>query len=823
MTSRYQFGLSSSRGWLVALGIAAIAILIRMALQPLLGDNLQFVVAFPAVAIAAALVGTGAGFLVALACMVVVVVPVLPPNLPPENAPLQAGTFILAAIVVSLAVGAKRESRFVDELELGAAELRPDPSLLRWLRAVFLGSIWISIAAFVVAGWWGFDLAESEAKESAARASEIVLRHATRTFQLAGEVAHRADRASLDIETHDSAVEPSLHQRLADLAGIPSIVNLDVWDANGRAIARSDVFPTGSEISIADRDYFIEQRSHPDRTDISGVVRGRQTGIALINVTVARVSSSGKFLGVVTASLSPKFFQDYYQSLAHDDARLASFSLVKADGEVLAEWPSGVTFGQRVPAEDQVFQEIQSGKNAGELVVSADGFGDSRILSYRRVGSFPLYVTAGFGQKAMLAGWRRFLLVLAAIVFPIAFCLAYVSRIAVQRVRQEHLLSLELQQQVLGRARAEKTAIEGQKLQALAQLTGGVAHDFNNLLAIISNSLHIQKHLHPEQAAERQLDAMTRAIQAGVRLTRQLLSFSRRQALQPERVDLKVWLPSAEGLLQSTVGPAVRLTHEVDVRVAEIFVDISELELALINLTLNSRHAMPNGGEIRISAAAATDRNGREQVLLSVEDNGAGIEPELLPRVFEPFFTTRSLAGGSGLGLSQVYGFCQQAGGDVTIESSIGKGTKVILRFPAMVQDRQELSANASANAEPLSGHILLVEDNAEVASATAEVLRIVGLHVTHFASASEALQYLARCAVMPDAVLSDIEMPGEFNGISLAFLLQTQYPKLPVVLMTGYASQLDEARRGGLLVIPKPVPPDVLIEKLRSLMTERA
>ena len=273
---------------------------------------------------------------------------------------------------------------------------------------------------------------------------------------------------------------------------------------------------------------------------------------------------------------------------------------------------------------------------------------------------------------------------LAALLVPVTAGLSYVSLVALRKTRREQAITAALNEAVQRRATAEKGRQESQKLETLAQLTGGVAHDFNNLLAIVSSSLHVHRHLHPELGEERHIQAMARAVQSGTRLTRQLLSFSRKQALRPEVIALQSWLPGAEGLLRSTLGSRIAMEMAVDADVCPISVDAAELELALINLAINAKHAMPGGGRLRITARnEGASEDGTTMVAIAVADTGVGIAADVLPRVFEPFFTTRMNEAGSGLGLSQVHGFCAQAGGRARIASEPGVGTTVEMVLPA--------------------------------------------------------------------------------------------------------------------------------------------
>jgi two-component system NtrC family sensor kinase len=308
-------------------------------------------------------------------------------------------------------------------------------------------------------------------------------------------------------------------------------------------------------------------------------------------------------------------------------------------------------------------------------------------------------------------------------------------------------------------------------------------------------------------------------------LTRQLLSFSRRQALRPERIALQQWLPATEDLIRSTLGRSVELSVDVARDVLPIDVDTAELELALINTALNAQHAMSSGGVLRIAArnVAKAPGGNSPMVLISIEDNGSGIAPELLGRVFEPFFTTKAAGKGTGLGLSQVYGLCAQAGGQAVVDSSVGRGTTIGLYFPPATESVVEAGAPLETAPNTLDGHVLLVEDNDDVATATESLLIAAGLRVTRVPSADAAIATLAANDSRLDVVLSDISMPGSMDGIELAFQLKRDHPRLPVLLTTGYAERIGDAIAGGFRVLAKPAAADELLGELSALLPVRA
>jgi two-component system NtrC family sensor kinase len=808
--------------WTMSLVTAVAAVVIRVLLNPVLGDAMPFLIAYPAVVLAASMWGIASGLFVTFVCAVVAAEPYIPPTLAPADRPMHLGAFAIVAIFICLVCNLRARSSTApgfDDTATGVAT-----PLATWLRAMVWGALFVPLTAFVAAAWWGYEHAVVEAEASAERTAVLVRGQAQRTFEIAEQIAHRAADAASGPASTVRAREQEIHARLADMvAGLPAVVNLNVWGADGRAVARSDRYPSEGVVPIDDRPYFLQQKAAPQPLGISEVLTGRQTGLELMNASVRRDTPEGQFDGIVSVSLAPGFFRDYYRSLAAENPSLARFALVRADGALLAVWPPrDPGASARVAPDDEVFARVRAGERSGHLEVRSRRDGQMRFVSFQRVGPYPLYVAAGVSRAAMLAGWLRFVGLLAVVLVPVTAGLTYVSLVALRKTRREQAITAELNDAVARRAAAEKGLLESQKLETLAQLTGGVAHDFNNLLAIVSSSLHVHRHLHPEHADERHLQAVSRAVQSGTRLTRQLLSFSRKQALRPELIALQTWLPGTEGLLRSTLGSRIAMEISVAADVCPISVDAAELELALINLALNAKHAMPGGGKLRIAARnEGASEDGTTMVVIAVADTGSGIAPGVLPRVFEPFFTTRMNEAGSGLGLSQVQGFCSQAGGRARIASELGQGTTVEMVLPAEAPQPDPPAQPVPADSGPLAGRVMLVEDNEDVAHSTAAILQASGLDVKHHWSADAALATLHGGSALPDIVLSDIEMPGTLNGMDLAFRLRERWPRLPVVLVTGYAKQLEEAVSGGLRVLPKPTPPHELLRELRRAMSE--
>jgi len=381
-------------------------------------------------------------------------------------------------------------------------------------------------------------------------------------------------------------------------------------------------------------------------------------------------------------------------------------------------------------------------------------------------------------------------------------------------------LERQVSEAVARTRQAEQRVSLSQRVEALGRLTGGVAHDFNNLLGVISNSAHLIQRRATSAEIQAPIAATLRAVDVGSRLTQHLLRFSGRHPTRPTRIELSHYLAESQELIRVVLGKRCELTVRVEPGTAGIRVDSSELELALINLALNARDALPSGGHVRIEACNAGAADCAElppgdYVQLSVSDDGTGIDEAIADRVFEPFFTTKSVGKGTGLGLSQVHGFCAQAGGRAAIAGTRGIGTTVTLLLPAAGDDGD---AGGPVRAPLPEGglygvHVLLVEDNPELADVTASLLDSLGCRVLRARSPEEALDLVGENRVL-DVVLSDVVMPGDMDGIALARTLRERRPRLPVVLISGFSNALLDGH--GFPVLAKPCTPEELIFALR-------
>ncbi len=363
----------------------------------------------------------------------------------------------------------------------------------------------------------------------------------------------------------------------------------------------------------------------------------------------------------------------------------------------------------------------------------------------------------------------------------------------------------------------EEQLAQARKMEAVGQLTGGVAHDFNNLLTVVLGNVDMLTRREEDAVKRaRRIDAVRQAAERGRDLTQQLLAFSRRQHLTPVTLDACVLIRDFAPLLRQAVGEAVTIDLALADAPLPVHVDRTQLETALLNLAVNARDAMPDGGLLTITA----ERTG-ERVLLAVRDTGTGMTQRVRDHVFEPFFTTKEVGKGSGLGLSQVYGFVSQSNGQVSIDSAPGKGTAVRLALPLsaeLCQVREE----SAAFTEVAGGQerILVVEDEVTVRELAVEVLRSLGYQTVTAGDAAEALEVLREDQGI-NLLFSDVVMPGGSSGVGLAHSARAMRPDLPVLLTSGYVAEPATLNGADFPLIDKPYDVVSLSQMLRSLLDQ--
>ncbi|HVK81618.1 MAG TPA: ATP-binding protein [Verrucomicrobiae bacterium] len=376
----------------------------------------------------------------------------------------------------------------------------------------------------------------------------------------------------------------------------------------------------------------------------------------------------------------------------------------------------------------------------------------------------------------------------------------------------------QLQGEIQNRERAEEELLQSRKMEAIGQLVGGVAHDFNNLLTVVLSGLRLmERHDDPKRRATT-VEAMRQAAERGAGLTRQLLAFARKQSLKPEVIDVGARMSAMRPLLERSL----RADIVVDIRVApgtwRVRSDPTQLELAIINLAVNARDAMPKGGVLTITVENLLRETG-ECVAIIVRDTGIGMPDAVRRRVFEPYFTTKPAGQGTGLGLAQVYGIVTQSGGAVRVESVVNEGTWFTLFLP-----RTHDALVVAASPKSITGKsllvgksILIVEDDDGVAGVVEQLTRELGFKPTRAANAASALTLLNQGKRF-DLVFSDILMPGDMDGLELAQEIEILFPNMPIILTTGYSGSAEVGDRFPLL--RKPYPPEEFERLVTTIMS---
>jgi PAS domain S-box-containing protein len=391
---------------------------------------------------------------------------------------------------------------------------------------------------------------------------------------------------------------------------------------------------------------------------------------------------------------------------------------------------------------------------------------------------------------------------------------------------------------------AEDALRQSQKMEAVGQLTGGLAHDFNNMLAGVAGHLELMKlRLRMGQTADlpARIDAALGVTQRAAALTHRLLAFSRRQALDPKPTSVNALVMSMTDLIGRSAGPAITVRTRLQAALWTTLCDPNQLESALLNLANNARDAMPEGGTLAIETENAIigplqagrygDLKPGDYVLVTVRDTGAGMAPDVLARAFDPFFTTKPMGQGTGLGLSMVYGFARQSGGQIRIDSVPTQGTEVRLLLPRLAAETPALEPCPGDGPLPAAGRkgvVLVVDDEADIRLVMAEVLRLQGYTVLEAGDAPQALRELQErgCDGRPDLLVTDIGLPNGMNGRQLADQVRVQWPQTPVLLVTGYAESTvmrNDSLPAQMELLTKPFAMTALVEKVGGMLAAAA
>jgi two-component system NtrC family sensor kinase len=687
---------------------------------------------------------------------------------------------------------------------------------IRLLHGILVASVALPAALFVYASWLGYQNNQVVADRQIDRTRDVLTEHALKVFETVERSIAEVNEVVRDMsDERIAANEENLHRRFERLAdSSEQIKSVWVFDRYGHALVNSLVYPAPT-IDFSDRDYF---KAHLDRDigiHVGEVLRPRPPygGAPFFGVSRRRSSPDGSFNGVIQASILPEYFSGFYAKIGREAGSYAS--LIREDGLILARYPShDIT---ALFPNGELLKAIRA-NSEGALLLTSKLDNVEREVAYRKVSGFPVFVVAGLETPAIRAQWLSQMSNHLIFGLPATAALIAIVLLALKRTRRFY-------EEATRRQVAENALKQSQRLEALGQLTGGVAHDFNNLLMVVGGSAQKLKRRHHDPADVRSLDMIESAVRKGSNLTRQLLSFARRQSLSPKVIDLVDCIEKFREVLRQSVSADIGIEIQAPQQKVPVKIDPDEFEIALLNLTLNARDAMPDGGRITISIKTAKlDENAGpngltgEFAVIALSDTGSGIADDIRDRIFEPFFTTKKVDRGTGLGLSQVYGFVQQSRGAITVTSRSGSGTTFELLLPCCDEALQAESSavdDAPALAKPAT--VLLVEDHPDVSAVGSDYVEQCGFKVVCATSAEVAVDILNQRSDI-DLVFSDIVMPG-MSGLELGRLIREHHPETPVVLASGYSDRAAMAVEEGFTLLQKPYSLEALRKSLAEAM----
>jgi len=693
---------------------------------------------------------------------------------------------------------------------------------IRLLQGVLVASVALPALLFAYACWQGYNTTQAVAARQIAQSRDVLNEHALKVFEAVDRSIAETNEIIRDMSDAQIAENAAkLHARLKKLADESSqIKSLWIFDRTGHALVNSLDDPS-PPIDFSDRDYFKSHVARDIGTFVGSVLRPRPPygGAPFFGVSHRRTSADGSFTGVIQASVLPEYFEGFYAKIGREPG--SYYSLIREDGLLLARYPKLDRNTWLAPQGDLIkAMRAKPDEGTVSLVSKIDGL--ERTVSYLKLPNLPLYVVAGRDAAAVRAEWLA--QVQGHLMFGLPSTAVLIVVIALALGRTRKLYDEERRRQA-----AEEALKQSQRLEALGQLTGGVAHDFNNLLMVIGGSAKKLKRSEQDPKQLRSLEMIDLAVQKAESLTKKLLSFSRRRTLLPQVIDLTSSIDSLRGVLAQSVTGDIALEFDLPRQMIAVKVDPSELEIALLNLTLNARDAMPDGGKITFSLRRVHAINGGlpanlrgEFAAISVTDSGEGIPAAIRERIFEPFFTTKAVDKGTGLGLSQVFGFVNQSQGAVTVHSETGHGARFNMYLPVSAEMpvvRAPATDTASANLE--HARVLLVEDNPDVGTIAADYLEQCGCSVVRADNAEIAIETLNRRNDI-DLVFSDIAMPG-MSGLELGRLVRDHYPEIPVVLASGYSDKAARAVEEGFLLLEKPYSLDAMRRSLSDLAVRKS
>jgi signal transduction histidine kinase len=696
-------------------------------------------------------------------------------------------------------------------------------------------------------------------------------------------------RSTREVEVHDEAlglaklaaaeqqqIVQGIRQALIALSELPAIKAKDVQGCNAYLSRIKQRYPGFIAFFVVDMngDSFCDStKDHKPATaagrayfasavktgkfSVGEFSIGRGTGHNCLQFALPFYDDEDRMGGVLIAALSLDWLADY---IAHKGVpEGAALAITDRNGVVLARYPGNDRFVGKISPAGR--DPVRDNGTVSDLV-SIDG--TERIVGFSAVGN-DLLVSYGLGKAQTFTKiehhTRRDVLFLVMSALMVLILTVWGAQRLIQRpfaqlvdaanqwrlgefgrrvdirgnseiarvARAFNTMADALKHREHELSEAREQFYQSQKIESVGQLTSGIAHDFNNLLTVVSANLELIEAGNDNAKARRFAAAARRAIDSAAKLTAQLLAFSRRQVLNPKPVNTNQLVSEFQGLIRKAVGEACRIKVLAEDELWLCHVDPALLQTAVLNLALNARDAMPDGGMLEIAMSNVIVNDGAvagcspgSYVSLSVRDTGLGMAPEVRERVFEPFFTTKEVGKGTGLGLSMVYGFVRQSGGYVAVESTVGQGTTIVLYLPKTTRTADAEAEDARPQAMPAgSERILIVEDNDDLLDLMSTMLTQSGYQVRCARNGSEAIQMLNSEEF--DLLLSDIVMLNGVNGIEVAREARRLNKGIKILLASGYAADVVERHRavGEFPIIDKPFSMPELRTRVRSILNE--
>jgi two-component system NtrC family sensor kinase len=701
-------------------------------------------------------------------------------------------------------------------------------SAVRSLKFMMVGTVLFPLALFAFASFEQYNAISRLADERIARSLDICVEHASKIFQSIEIVLASIDeitrgRAEQSLRLHEAELSERLKLMAAAIADIQSIW---LFDTSGTPVAASTTYPVSTAINYSDRDYFLAQLDRDAGTYIGSVLKTESGSRPFFSVSRKRSDSSGDFSGVTAIALSPSAFEQFYEHLARNTD--ASYAMIRADGVVLARYPVPANPGMVLDKNSGFRRTVAQNPDGGQYTAVSGIDGVERRFDAQRLGDLPVYVTSSLEYSNIRGQWIQWMEVQLLFGIPVTALLLLLEYLALRRTNDFYAEAFQ-------RETVEAALRQTQKMEAVGQLTGGIAHDFNNLLTIIIGNLQsVVRQVSDGSKLHQKIANALIGAERAAQLTHRLLAFSRRQPLDPKPVDANQLIARTTELLIRSLGERIHIETVRGAGLWQIEVDPAELESAVINLSINARDAMPGGGKITIETGNAfLDEAYCEQfeeltpgqyVLICVSDEGVGMPADVVERAFDPFFTTKEPGLGTGLGLSQVYGFVKQSGGHIQIYSEIGIGTSAKIYLPrSFALGGEDARSGPDEIPQGRGESILIVEDDDGVRNTLFELLTELNYSVKA-ASGSEAARVMIDDTEQRiDLLLTDVVMPG-MNGRQLADVAVTKRPGLRILFMTGYSRNaiVHQGRLDpGVSLIQKPVSEHSLAMRVRSMLDE--